>query len=323
MQHLEQAILDGLIERQDENVYTFYHDRVQEAAYGMIAESRLEHVHFQIGSLLLASASDTELEEQLFEIVNHLNIGCALIQDDAEKIRLVELNLRAGLKSKTSTAFGSAHTYFDTGVKLLSPNSWESNYALSFDVYRERSESAYLCGKFEEAEEGFNLLMEKARTKLEQGIIYNLRIIQYENLSRFAEAAAMGREGVALFDIHFPDSEKEKLALVDQEIGAIQERLAGKEVADLVNLPLMEDPDKKICMKLLMTMWAPNYISGDIPMTMLIAASMVRLSLDYGNSEESAYGYVTHGINVAARTHDHASAYEFGQLALSVNRALG
>ena len=69
-------------------------------------------------------------------------------------------------------------------------------------------------------------------------------------------------------------------------------------------------------------MWAPNYISGDIPMTMLIAASMVRLSLEYGNTEESAYGYVTHGINVAARTDDYASAYEFGQLALSVNRAL-
>ena len=49
---------------------------------------------------------------------------------------------------------------------------------------------------------------------------------------------------------------------------------------------------------------------------------MVRLSLEYGNAEESAYGYVTHGINIAARTDDHARAYEYGQLALSVNGAL-
>ena len=130
-------------------------------------------------------------------------------------------------------------------MKLLSPNSWESNYALSFDVYRERSESAYLCGKFDEAEKGFNLLMEKARTKLEQGIIYNLRIIQNENLSRSPKPQLWAAKAVALFDIHFPDSEEEKLALVDQEIGAIQERLAGKEVADLVNLPVMRGSRRK------------------------------------------------------------------------------
>ena len=88
----------------------------------------------------------------------------------------------------------------------------------------------------------------------------------------------------------------------DQEIEAIQKELVNKPVTDLVHLPVMQNPDIKICMKLLMTMWAPNFISGDIPMTMLIAACMVRLSLEYGNAEESAYGYVTHGINIAART---------------------
>ena len=121
--------------------------------------------------------------------------------------------------------------------------------------------------------------MKKARSKREQGIIYNLRIIQYENLSRFTEAAALGREGVTLFDIRFPDVEADKLARVDMEIEAIQAMLADKPIMDLVALPKMQDPDIKVCMKLLMTMWAPNYISGDIPMTMLIAACMVRLSL--------------------------------------------
>ena len=320
--HLEQAISDGLIVHQDEEVYTFYHDRVQEAAYGMIPEARREHIHYQIGSQLHAGASEVELEEKIFEIVNHLNTGSVLIRDAGEQRCLAELNLRAGLKAKTSTAYGTAHGYFSKGVELLPPDPWEHSYALAFDMHRERSECAYLSGKFDEAEEGFNLLMEKARTKREQGIICNLRIIQYENLSRFPEAAALGREGLALFDIRFPDSEEEKLAQVDVEIRAIQDHLAGMQVADLVKLPVMKDPDVKVCMKLLMTMWAPNYISGDIPMTMLIAACMVRLSLQFGNTEESAYGYVTHAINIAARTSDYASAYDFGLLALSVNRVL-
>ena len=85
MQHLQQAVSDGLVEQQDEKVFTFYHDRVQEAAYGLIPESRREHIHYQIGSQLYAGVSEEELDEQIFEIVNHLNIGHALIRDSGER----------------------------------------------------------------------------------------------------------------------------------------------------------------------------------------------------------------------------------------------
>lgn len=320
--HLQQALSDGLIEQQDESVLAFYHDRIQEAAYGLITKSRRAEIHYQIGTLLFASAIDTQSDEQLFEIVNHLNLGRTLIADMVETRRLAELNLRAGLKAKKSAAFATAHDYFSLGVKLLPADAWKNHYTLAFELYREQSECAYLCGLFIEAEKGFDFLMQKARSKREQGIIYNLRIIQYENLSRFAEAAALGFEAVALFGIHFPDNEQEKLTVVDSEIEAIQQQLSAKPIAQLVQLPQMQDADKKICMKLLMTMWAPNYISGDLPATMLIAASMVKLSLQYGNTEESAYGYVTHAISIATRHNDYALAYEFGQLALSVNREL-
>ena len=319
-QHLQQALAGGLVQQQDENIFSFYHDRIQEAAYGMIPEEKREYVHYQIGSLLYAGASGADLDEQLFKIVNHLNIGRALIRDAGERKCLVELNLRAGLKAKISTAYGSAHAYFSQGTSLLPSDSWEQDYDLAFDLHLERSECAYLCGHYEEAEAGFDLLMEKAHTKREQGVIYNMRIIQYENLSRFAEAAAFGREGLALFAITFPDTEQEKLEQVDEEIMTIQQQLAGRQIAELVQLPVLQDADVKICMKLLMTMWAPTYISGDIPMTMLIAACMVRLSLQHGNTEESAYGYVTYAINIAARNNDFRGAYEFGQLALVINR---
>lgn len=317
--HLEPALMSGLIQQQDEKVFTFYHDRIQEAAYGMIPEGKRGHLHYQIGSLLRAGARDEQLDEQIFEIVNHLNIGRVLIRDAGERKCLAELNLRAGLKAKTSTAYGSAHGYFSQGTALLPPDPWAQDYELAFDLHRERSECAYLCGRYEEAEAGFDLLMTKAHSKREQGAIYNMRIIQYENLSRFAEAAAFGREGLALFAITFPDKEKEKLEQVDGEIRMIQQQIAGRQIAELLHLPVLQDADVKICMKLLMTMWAPTYISGDIPMTMLIAACMVRLSLQHGNTEESAYGYVTYAINIAARNNDYRGAYEFGQLALGIN----
>lgn len=319
---LDPAMERNLIERRRDGTLSFYHDRVQEAAYGLIHDEDRAPLHYQIGTLLKTHANDDELEELLFEVVNHLNLGEPLISGAAERRELAALGLRAGLKAKLSTAYGSAYDYFTTGVSLLSEDAWESDYDLAFDLHREQAECAYLCGEFEQAEAGFSQLMERARSNRDKGVIYNLRMVQYENMSRFPEAAALGLDAVALFGIRFPVAEEEKLERVDREIELIQQMLGGRSVSALAEMQSMRDADVRILMKLLMTMWAPNYISGDIPMTMLIAASMVRLSLQHGNTSESAYGYITHGINVAARTGDYARAYEFGRLALRVNEEL-
>jgi predicted ATPase len=45
----------------------------------------------------------------------------------------------------------------------------------------------------------------------------------------------------------------------------------------------------------------------------------VRLSLEHGNVEESAYGYVTHAITVGPMRGDFAAGCEWGELALRVN----
>jgi predicted ATPase len=100
---------------------------------------------------------------------------------------------------------------------------------------------------------------------------------------------------------------------------AIQTRLGNRKIEDLIHLPVMTEPEMKMSMKLLMTAWAPAYIAGDTNLYILISAMMVRLSLEYGNTEESTYGYVTHGITVGSGLGDFKSGYEFGRLALQVN----
>ena len=51
-------------------------------------------------------------------------------------------------------------------------------------------------------------------------------------------------------------------------------------------------------MSMLTDIWSAAYILGDATLARLISATMVRLSLQHGNVEESAYGYVTHAITV-------------------------
>jgi predicted ATPase len=101
---LNPALDSGLIVRSN-GYFSFAHDRIQEAGYALIPKSDLPQTHLEIGRLLLASTPAEELEEEIFFIVGHLNVGRALIDTDSEKTNLAALNLKAGQKTKAAAAF--------------------------------------------------------------------------------------------------------------------------------------------------------------------------------------------------------------------------
>ena len=67
--------------------------------------------HLRIGRLLAAHTPPEKREEAIFEIVNQLNRGAALITSREEREQLAELNLMAGKRAKASTAYASALNY--------------------------------------------------------------------------------------------------------------------------------------------------------------------------------------------------------------------
>src|SRR6266571_3952206 len=177
--------------------YKFLHDRVQQAAYALIPEDQKKPVHLRVGRLLLAGGDEDPPEDRVFEIANHLNFSHDLITDDAERSRLVRLNLRAGHKAKDSAAFRAALDFFDRGLRLLAPDGWTSNYELALALTMQVAECEYLCGLFEKAE------------------AYRMRIMQCDSLARYAEAVRAGREGLALFGMKLPEDEAETERALD------------------------------------------------------------------------------------------------------------
>ncbi|MBF0552732.1 MAG: hypothetical protein HQK60_19640, partial [Deltaproteobacteria bacterium] len=121
---------DGSGSRQDPGAglrvsYRFLHDRVQQAAYSMIAEDHTQELHLKVGRLMWGHTLAPEQDEKLFEIVNHMNIGAELISDQAERERLAELSLFAGQKSKASGAHEPALRYLTSGLRLISEDAWD------------------------------------------------------------------------------------------------------------------------------------------------------------------------------------------------------
>jgi predicted ATPase len=115
---LWEAVRAGLVLRSD-STYTFLHDRIQEAAYALIAEEERAMAHLRIGRLLAARTAPEQLEESIFDIVNQFDRGAALITADEEREQVAALNLMAGNRAKAATAYAAALQYFATGRALL------------------------------------------------------------------------------------------------------------------------------------------------------------------------------------------------------------
>src|SRR5262249_25161979 len=177
--------------------------------------------HLEVGRLLLAPWDRPSAPGHVFDIVRHLNFASPCMTDATERRALAQLNLIAGQRAKSSTAYAAALMYFKTGMALLSNASWDVHYILLFALHCEAAQCAYLCGDFDQAERAFDWLLTRARTRLDQASIFSLKILQYEHTSRYTDAIRAGRDGLALFGITFPDLPAERQAALEAELAAI------------------------------------------------------------------------------------------------------
>ncbi len=297
--------------------YRFLHDRVQQAAYALIPEVDRAQVHLTIGRLLLAGGGSQA--DALFETANHLNLGRALIDDAGERARLAELNLAAGRKAKASAAYPSALNYFAAGAELLAARAWTDDYALALALHLELAEAEYLCGRMADAERSLLALLERCRSPLDRADVSALLMVEYETLSRYADAITAGLDGLQRLDIAIGADPHAWERDLSAELEAIRRAIGGRRIASLVELPPVREPRIHQAMRLLQAAWAPAYISGQTRLGDLVVARLVRLSLEHGISEPSAFGFLHHAITVGSVFGEYERGAEFGQLALAVN----
>lgn len=295
---------------------SFLHDRVQQAAYSLIPVDERSGLHYRIGQLLLSHFDDQEFEDHIFEIVNHLNIGNQFITNSTEKTRLANLNLKAGKKAKAAIAYESASKYFAAGVDLLEKQSWGTQYDLAFSLHLEKGESEYLCGKFAEAEFFFNIIVQQAESNIDRARVYNSRIILYTNQTRYEDAVRAAIEGLKLFGVHVPFSPGKYI--IGWEIFKSRVFLRRRKAMDLLDKQ-NTNPESETIMTLMMTVGpAALYVKRNL--LNLFILKLVNQSLRHGNTKVSALAYVTYAMIVGSVLGDLKSGFEFGKMALELNK---
>ncbi|BAZ42391.1 two-component hybrid sensor and regulator [Calothrix sp. NIES-4101] len=299
--------------------YKFLHDRVQQAAYFLIPDSQKQATHLKVGQLILNSTSSETLEAKIFDIVNQLNKGSEIILQQSEKDNIAQLNLMAGKKAKTSTAYKAAVDYFKSGITLLAENSWQTHYPLTFSLYREGAECEYLIGNLNQAEQWFDLALNHAQDALEKVEIYAiqlyLKMTQGENIKAASDAAL---KGLSLLGMHLPRTAEEQQAEIEKQLSQLHAKFANVSPSDLFDLPDMTDPSQKACVSMLANLWSATYMEGNQTLAYLSLLLMVTTSLTYGNTEASGFAYCLYGMTLASQG-DYQTAYEFGTSALKLD----
>jgi predicted ATPase len=148
-------------------------------------------VHLRIGRLLAAQTPAEKREGAIFEIVNQMNRGAALITSRDEREQLAELNLIAGKRAKASTAYASALSYLDLGATLLAEDGWERRRELIFALELNRAECEFLTGRLSVAEERLAALSNRATTTVERAIVACLHMDVCTTLDQSGRAVAV------------------------------------------------------------------------------------------------------------------------------------
>jgi PAS domain S-box-containing protein len=226
-------------------------------------------------------------------------------------VRVAGLTLIAGRRAKTSTAYGSALEHLTAGRALLTEDDWSDNHELIFSIEVLLAECELLTADMVAAENRLSMLMRRARTAHHVAVATRLRVVLYTTLDRNSRAVEAGleylRRGGNGWSTHPTNHD------VMHEYNRIWSLVGKRKIEDLIDLPLMRDPDLLDVLDALAELVWPAMFCEEALLSLVICR-MVNLSLEHGNSDASCFGYVLFAIIAGPRFGDYEAGLSFGQL---------
>ncbi|MEG4571427.1 AAA family ATPase [Microcoleus sp. N3A4] len=295
--------------------YSFLHDRVQQAAYSLIPDRQKASIHLNIGQLLLDRTSDIEQNNKLFDIVNHLNRGLKLVARPAEREKIAQLNGLAAKRARSATAYESAMTYATTGITLLTPDCWQSQYELALMLHELAAENAFLARELEQMEHWAEIVLQQAKTLLDRVKIYEIEIQNHIFQHQFLDALALAKQVLSQLGIQLPDCPTQED--IQQGFQYTVNLLAGRPIEELLNLPPMTASEPLAAMRIAASA-APGIYNTNPLLYPLLIFSQVNASIQHGNAPFSAFFYVSYGLLLNGILEDMEAAERAGKLALAV-----
>ena len=294
-------------------VYAFLHDRVHQAAYGMIPAERRPGAHHRVGRLLLASGP-AQSAERLFDIATHFEAAGAEVRSTEERSEVAALFLRAAKKANGSMAWEAARRYAEAGRALLGEAGWsggDTMHGLSFEALK----AAFLLSDRARLEALHDEIVGHARSAVERADATAVKIQLLVSTMAYSEALDVAIPVLAALGVGLPRRGRQ----VQVVAGLLRTKLAlsGHPVAGIVELPEMSDPAMRVAMRVMVAVSSAAYANEPQLFPQLVF-ELVRRSVRHGTTPQSAFGYVCYGLAMCAVLGDYDGGLEFGRLAVAV-----
>ncbi|WP_293126793.1 AAA family ATPase [Microcoleus sp. bin38.metabat.b11b12b14.051] len=345
----------GLSGLQDVRVdYKFLHDRVQQAAYSLIPDGDKQATHLKIGQLLLNNTPASEIEENVFDIVNQLNFGVEFLVEKAAKDELAKLNLIAGKKAKASSAYEAAVRYLNVGLELINSekrgfcrgSGWCGPTPSTNDLFVVSSMGATTGGLPLQENETALPLSISSSWQTDYDLTLNLYVEAAEaeylntNFARSQELADIVLQQatnlldkVKVYELQIQSylSQNQMLEAIDTGLKALEilgftlseippEGLTAiklPQLEELENVPLMTDGYELAAMRILSAVVSPVFVAKPELLSRVIF-TMVDFSIKRGHSALGAIAYIWYGLLLAGALGEIDAGYHSGQLALKL-----
>ncbi|QEQ96296.1 AAA family ATPase [Neptunomonas concharum] len=297
--------------------YRFVHDRVQQAAYSLIPQEKIQALHHTIGLIMLERLPEEEQGRRIFDITNHLNQAHSLITAPDERIQLANLNLQAGRRAKEAAAFESAFDYFQTGIDLLPQDSWNSQKQLAIDLHQLAAEAAYIKADFN----SLHLLIDAALpycTRVNDRVhLQELKIQALVATNHFDSALEVALNLLSLLNIKLPEVPSKRVTHQSRLYSLAKLYLTSDE--RILALPSMTHPEARSAMSILASMFGIVKFSSS-GLRPLVMAKEVELTLRHGLCNESAMAFAGYGGVLCGQYQQVDLGYRLGQLALKISK---
>jgi len=266
----------------------FLHDRMLQAAYQSLSESARQQAHLNIGRLLYAHTEAEQLDDHLFAIVEQLNQGRALIDSEAERIQLAQLNLHTAQIAKQASVWVTALRYAQIGVSLLPDSAWKSEYTLSYGLHFVRIECEFLTLNFDKAKTLAKELLNQAKTPIEKAQLA-LLVASQLLIGDPSFCIEEGLKGLRHCKVEIPDTVKISDTLIEKEHQALNNLLAKRNWRSEVTTPLSKtiSTETSLIYRLCSQLAGASQISGNQNLSFYLVYKGMRAALEQGPNEHA------------------------------------
>ncbi len=278
--------------------YKFSHDKVQQVCYSLADESELVNVHYKLGKLLYNNYCENNLDDKIFEIVDHLDKGLSLITSKEESKKLSFLNLLAGKKANATSAYEPSLNYFKTGIKLLGKNCWEEDYSNTLELYIYAAQAAYVNTCFDIQDLYSEVVLKNARTINDKLKIFELKIQSCIAQDNLHVALQITLDVLSKMGEEFPS--KPTQAHIKKARKRTNDLIGQRLQDDLANMPDMTDEIKLSAIRILSAA-AGMFISINPILHFLTVARRINISLEHGYAPQTSFAFASYGLILQAK----------------------